>query len=244
MDSDRFFRRIGLNNLLWDKVALASSLTRSNSFAVKPMPIFAPEHFADLLRQAREGSSEAVGQLLEPFRLYLGRRQLSSALQTALQTHVENVDLVQDTFKAAVAAFGQFRGTTEAELFVWLKQILHHRAVNLSQRLLHTQKRGAAQPVSLDQDFPDRAWRDMVIDGDDTPCTSSSSREVRAIMQRALLELKPHYQEVITLHYGSEQTFAEIAALKNTTTDAVMKTWKRALRAWRKAMEEMGVRDC
>jgi DNA-directed RNA polymerase specialized sigma24 family protein len=52
--------------------------------------------------------------------------------------------------------------------------------------------------------------------------------------------LKPHYQEVITLHYGAEKTFADIAALKNTTTDAVIKTWKRALRAWRRTIEEMG----
>ena len=108
---------------------------------------------------------------------------------------------------------------------------------------LRAQKRGSARPVSLDGGFPDRAWFDMLTDNGDTPCTSSGSRELRAIMQRALLELKPHYQEVITLHYASEKTFAEIAALKNTTTDAVMKLWKRALGAWRKAMEDMGVRD-
>ena len=202
------------------------------------MPIFAPEDFATLLRQAREGSNEALGKLLEPFRPYLGRRQLSPALQA----HVEDGELVQDTFQAAVGGFAQFRGTTEAELFVWLRQILHHRALNLGQHYLHTQKR-AGRPLSLDHDFPERAWRDMLVDDEDTPCTSSGSREFKAIMQRALLQLKPHYQEVITLHYGSEKTFAEIAALQNTTTDAVIKTWKRALKSWRRTMEEMGVKE-
>lgn len=203
------------------------------------MPIFAPDHFATLLRQAREGSREAVGKLLEPFRQYLGHRELSPALQA----HVEDAELVQDTFQAAIGAFAKFRGTTEAELFVWLRQILRHRAQNLGERYLNTQKRAAARPVSLDRDFPEGAWRDMLIDDEATPCTSSGSREFKAIMQRALLQLKPHYQEVITLHYGSEKTFADIAALQNTTTDAVMKTWKRALKAWRRTMEEMGLKD-
>ena len=206
------------------------------------MPIFAPEHFSLLLQQAREGSTEAVGQLLEAFRPNLAGRRFSSALQAALQTHVETGDLVQETFQAAIASFSQFRGASEAELFVWLRQILMRRAMNLSQRLLNTKKRGDGRPVSLDQSFADRAWRDMLVDDEDTPCTSSSSREISAIMQRALLQLKPHYQEVITLHYGSEKTFAEIAAAHNTTTDAVMKTWRRALRAWRLTMEEMGVK--
>lgn len=201
------------------------------------MPIFAPEHFAALLEQARQGSREAIGKLLEPFRLYLGRRQLPSALQA----HVEDVELVQDTFEAAVRAFAQFRGTTEAELFAWLRQILRHRAQNLGERYLKTQKRAAARPVSLDGILT--AVADMLIDDEETPCTSSSSREFRAIMGRALLQLKPHYQEVITLHYGSSKTFADIAVLQGKTTDAVMKTWKRALKAWRQSMAEMGVKD-
>jgi RNA polymerase sigma factor (sigma-70 family) len=159
-----------------------------------------------------------------------------------LQAHVDEAELVQDTFQAAISAFAQFRGATEAELFVWLRQILRHRALNLGEHYLNTQKR-AGRPVSLDRDFPESAWHDMFIDDEDTPCTSSGSREFKAIMQRALLQLKPHYQEVITLHYGAEKTFADIAALQNTTTDAVIKTWKRALKAWRRTMEEMGLKE-
>ena len=196
------------------------------------MPIFAADDFARLLREAREGSSEALGQLLEPFRKHLVR------LSPVFPADFDDAELVQDTFHAAVGGFAQFRGSTEAELFVWLRQILRHRALNLGERL-KTKKR-AGRPLSLDSEFGERAWRDMLIDDEDTPCTSSSSREFNAIMQRALLQLKPHYQEVITLHYGAEKTFADIAALKNTTTDAVIKTWKRALRAWRRTIEEMG----
>ena len=203
------------------------------------MPIFVPEHFSTVLQQARDGSREAVGKLLEPFRMYLGRRQLPRALRA----HVEDAELMQDTFQAAVGAFAEFRGTTEAELFVWLRQILRNRVQNLGDRYLHTQKRAAARPISLDNDFAAVAWRDMLIDHDETPCTLSSSREFRAFMQRALLQLKPQYQEVITLHYGAEKTFADIAALQGKTTDAVIKTWKRALNAWREIMEDMGVTE-
>src|SRR5262245_3186451 len=202
------------------------------------MPIFAAEQFATLLREAREGSSSALGRLLEPFRSHLGPRHLSPGLQA----HLDQSELVQDTFQAAIGNFASFRGSTEGELFAWLRQILRHRALNVGQRDLKTQKR-AARPVSLDQNFAQGAWRDMLIDDNETPCTSSGSRELKAIMQRALLQLKPHYQEVITLHYGAEKTFADIAVLQNTTTEAVMKTWKRALKAWRRTMEEMGAKD-
>jgi RNA polymerase sigma-70 factor (ECF subfamily) len=66
-----------------------------------------------LLRVARGGNEEALGELLQHFRHYLellARVELGRRLQTKLDT----ADLVQDTFLEAHRHFKSFRGTTEA----------------------------------------------------------------------------------------------------------------------------------
>ena len=202
------------------------------------MTHFAADEFARLLGHARTGSSDALGRLLEPYRAQLARQPLASALRG----HMDAAELVQEVFQSALRGFGQFRGATEAEWRSWLEQILRNQALNLVERFRHTQKRGPV-PVSIDQNFCQVALRDLLIDDDATPYTSTSTREASEIMGRALGHLKPEYQEVIQLRYAGEKSFAEIAALWGKTPEAVMKTWKRALMAWRRAMEELGLKE-
>src|SRR5262245_28560909 len=79
----------------------------------------------ELLALARAGDRRALGHLLEAYRSYL---ELLARLQIGrrLQGKVEAADLVQETFLAGHRAFEGFRGTTEAELVHWLRQILHY----------------------------------------------------------------------------------------------------------------------
>src|SRR5260370_30878102 len=83
-----------------------------------------------LLGPARAGSGPALGQLLELYRSYLA---LLARLQIGrrLQGKVDAGDLVQDTFLEAHRHFGEFRGTVEAELVCWLRQILAGRLAHL-----------------------------------------------------------------------------------------------------------------
>ena len=206
------------------------------------MPIFDPTHFAKLLATARNGSTDALGKLFEPFRMALLAESRRRAT-TRVSDHMDQAELVQDTFQAAVPAFAQFRGTTEAELLGWLKRILHNQVAYLGMRYLKAQKRDAGRPVSLDQELPQGPPRDWIMDSDDTPCTSSSQREHWEIMQRALERLNPRYQKIIALRNGTAKSFADIAAELGATPDAVMKTWERALKAWRQEMEKLGLKE-
>jgi RNA polymerase sigma factor (sigma-70 family) len=199
------------------------------------MPIFAAERFSALLQQARGGSSDALGELLEAFRPQLHRSQAPAT------DGLDAAELLQDTYQAAIRSFAQFRGNTEAELFAWLRQIMHNRALNIAKRQRSRRKAAGGQAVSLNQEFADSAWHDMLIDDDETPYTSTTSREFKSLMQQAFRQLKPKYQAVITLRYGADKSFAEIAALTQQTPEAVVKTWQRALKAWRQAMEDLGL---
>src|SRR5712692_773011 len=87
----------------------------------------------ELLGLARAGSGPALGQLLELYGSYLA---LLARLQIGrrLQGKVDAADLVQDTFLEAHRHFAEFRGTVEAELVCWLRQILAGRLANLVRR--------------------------------------------------------------------------------------------------------------
>jgi RNA polymerase sigma-70 factor (ECF subfamily) len=202
------------------------------------MTHFTADEFTKLLHHAQSGSADALGRLLEPYRDRLARHPLASALRERM----DPAEIVQETFQSALRRFNQFRGATEPEWRGWLEQILRNQALNFVERYRHTQKRGPA-PLSIDQDSCQNALRDLLIDDDATPYTSTSTREASEIMGRALGRLKLEYQEVIHLRYTAEKSFADIAALWDKTPEAVMKTWKRALLAWRRVMEEMGLKD-
>ena len=203
------------------------------------MPIFLPEHFITLLSQARSGSNDALGRLLEPFRLQL----LVGKKVADLPRHMDAAELLQETMQAAVASFAQFRGQTEGELLVWLRQIAAHRLVSIGQRYRNAQKRDVRRQVSLDQELPEGPLGELIPDDEATPYTSTSTQERRDLQQRALETLKPKFQEVIRLHHAVGKSFAEIAAEQGKTSDAIAKTWDRALKAWRQALESLGVQE-
>src|SRR6266850_5617971 len=103
-----------------------------------------------LLGLARAGSGPALGQLLELYRSYLA---ILARLQIGrrLQGKVDAADLVQETFLAAHAGFAEFRGTTEAELVAWLRQILASRLAKLVRYYYGTQGRD----VRLERELAD-----------------------------------------------------------------------------------------
>src|SRR5262249_50701616 len=104
-----------------------------------------------LLRLARAGDGAALGPLLGGYRGYytvLARLQIGRRLQGK----VDAADLVQDTFLEAQRHFAQFRGTTEAELVEWLRQILVGLLANLVRRFFGTQRRD----VRLERELADQ----------------------------------------------------------------------------------------
>src|SRR5262245_47471701 len=96
-----------------------------------------PEH---LLRLALANDDQALGQLLEQYRDYL---ELLARLQIGrrFQGKVDPSDLVQETFLAAYRNFARFRGTTDAELAAWLREILAGRLAKLVRHYLGTRRR-------------------------------------------------------------------------------------------------------
>jgi len=197
-----------------------------------------------LLEQARYGDGAALGDLLETYRGYLS---LLARLQIGrrLQGKVDAADLVQDTFLEAHRHFAQFRGTVEAELICWLRQILAGLLANLVRRYCGTQRRD----VRLERELADELGRSSMVlqqglaAPHSTPSQRAQRREQAVLLADALERLPDDYREVIILHHLEGLTFAEIADRMERSVDSVKHLWARALAQLRRslgALDERG----
>lgn len=183
-----------------------------------------------LLERARAGDGSALGSLLERYRNYLAllaRLQLSRRLQSK----VDEADLVQETFLKAHRYFEQFRGTTEAELAAWLRQILAASVANTLRHYYGTQRRDVRLEQELAEEFDrsSQAWGFALAAQQSSPSQAAARREEAVLLADALAKLPPDYAEVIVLRHLQGLTFAEVAQRMERTLDSVDKLWVRAL---------------
>jgi RNA polymerase sigma-70 factor (ECF subfamily) len=190
-----------------------------------------------LIEEARAGSPETLGRLLETYRNYL-RLLARLELGRHLQGKLDASDVVQDTFLEAHRHFPQFRGVSEPELVHWLRQILAGRVANLLRHYLGTQgrdvRREQSAAVDLDQSS---AWLGRILQAPtSSPSHQASRREQAVLVADALERLPPDYRTVLLLRHWEELTFVAIAKRMGRTEDAVEKLWVRALARLRKEM--------
>src|SRR5262245_46387411 len=131
-----------------------------------------------LLRQARAGDRDALGRLLELYRNYLGVLARVE-IGRRLQGKVDDSDLIQDAFLEAHRHFGQFRGTTEAELIAWLRQILAGRLGRTVRRYFGTRRRNVhlEQELAMRIDQSSRALDGGLVARGSTPSQQAVRRE-------------------------------------------------------------------
>jgi RNA polymerase sigma-70 factor (ECF subfamily) len=191
----------------------------------------------ELLRSARAGQGPALGQLLELYRSYLA---LLARLQIGrrLQSKVDASDLVQETFLGAHRCFKQFRGTTEAELVSWLRQILASSLATLVRRYCGAQRRD----VRLERELADElAASSRVLDQglvapSSSPSHKAARREQAVVLADALDKLPADYREVLVLRHLQGLSFPEVARAMGRSLDSVAKLWPRALARLRRVL--------
>lgn len=190
------------------------------------------ERFLEL---ARGGSGTALGDLLQ---LYTGYLKLQARVQVGqrLQGKADPSDLVQETFLEATRNFGLFRGTTEAEFFAWLREILAARLAMLARRFLGTKARDVRleRRLALQVNSSSRVLERGLVAPDSTPSRLAARREQAVVLTAALDRLPEHYREVIVLRHLDGLPFAEVARRMGRSQDSVQKLWLRALTSLRR----------
>jgi RNA polymerase sigma-70 factor (ECF subfamily) len=183
-----------------------------------------PSTDEQLIEQARAGSPEALGRLLEQFRAYL-LAVAHDELDSRLRLKEAPSDVVQQTMLDAHRCFAQFRGQSPAELLAWLRGILQHKIHDVWRRFRGTEQRqiereclppdsaGAAPPLFADSPPPDE---------------KAAHREDLRLLQQALDGLPESYRQVILLRNQQCLSFPEIAQVLNRSEEAARKLWSRA----------------
>lgn len=177
------------------------------------------------IRDARAGSSDALGALVNLCRNYLlaiANRQLPASLQAKLGAS----DLVQVTSLEALRSFGGFKGERLDQLLAWLRQILLHNVANVDRRFRLSPKRQVSREVSLADAMK---GADHPHDSGPTPSGIASSMEIQARVEQAISRLPNNMKDVISLRNRDRLTFAEIGGRMGCSPDAARKLWARAI---------------
>jgi RNA polymerase sigma-70 factor (ECF subfamily) len=183
----------------------------------------------DDLRDAREGSSEALGRVLQRCRAFL-LRVAEQELGDDLRAKGGASDIVQDTFLEAQRDFGGFGGRSEAELLAWLRRMLLNNLANFARHYRGTGKRRLDLEEALDTPPGAGAPRDLAADVG-TPSALLMGQEQAAQVARAMERLPEQYRKVLTMRYQQERTFEEIGQEMGMTVSAARKMWLRAVLA-------------
>ncbi|HUG91424.1 MAG TPA: sigma-70 family RNA polymerase sigma factor [Planctomycetaceae bacterium] len=180
-----------------------------------------------LIHQARDGSDEAVGELLETFRSYL-LLIANQDMEPLLKTKVAPSDLVQDACASAYQRFATFRGVTVDELKSWLAQVLRNQLSDWRRKYVQSDKRCAAREVGLQADSD---WMDVREPADQaaSPPAGLIAEEEAAALHAAMLRLPEDYRRVVELRNWDLLSFEDIAERTGRSAEAVRKLWSRAV---------------
>lgn len=184
--------------------------------------------FDRFLTAARDGSSEALGQILQAYRPYL-LEIASQEMNEALQAKGGASDLVQETFLEAARDFPRFHGVSSAELCAWLRCLLVHRLAKQGRRFRKTRKRRIDRECRLQELLPDGAEDFPLFALDPTPSQNVVDQEQLERLRRAIERLPEDYRRVVQLRYQEGLTFEAVGERMGRTATAARLLWRRAL---------------
>lgn len=166
------------------------------------------------LRQARDGDSTALGELLDEFRPYL-RVLAERAMDGRLAGRIDASDVVQQTYLSAVRKFDEFTGDDADALAGWL-QLIHER------NLIDT----ARKHIQADMRSVDREATVVELDPiEDVELTSPSQRLMRGEnavrLARALIHLPDDQCQAVRLRHLDGWSLEDIAQRMKRSKRAV-----------------------
>jgi RNA polymerase sigma-70 factor (ECF subfamily) len=199
----------------------------------------------DLLDQARAGSSESLGQLLQLYANYL-KVVVLGQLEHNLRARVSPSDVVQETFFEAHRDFPQFRGGTTPEFLAWLRRILVNNLCRVVEQHLLAEKRDVRREVSLERlatalEQSTARLEAILPDPGTSPSAFLQRRETEVALADQLAQLPADYRDVIVLRHLEQLPFEDIGQRMGRTSGAVRMLWLRAVKALRERLDERGI---
>jgi RNA polymerase sigma-70 factor (ECF subfamily) len=178
------------------------------------------------LPEARSGSTEALGEVLDACRKYLllvAERELAPELRCKGGAS----DVVQEVMVDALRDFGRFRGDSEEELLAWLRRLLHNNLADFARQYRDTGKRQLNREVPLASDSS-VGGAPQLAGVEPSPSGLAMANEEADTVHCALAGLPADYRKVLLLRYQEDLSFEDIGRQMNLTANAARKLWARA----------------
>jgi len=183
-------------------------------------------------------ASNKTGFLPERYRSYL-RFLAASGLDVRLRAKVDASDIAQQTLLQAHRGFGEFRGTTEAEILAWLRKILSRNLAQVA-RDYRRDKRNIDLEHSIHQSINTSSARlaEWLAASEPTPSQNAVVSERLLILCAAMESLPEMQREAVRLHYCEQLKLKEIAVQMDRTTGSVAGLLKRGMNELRLKMTD------
>ncbi len=199
----------------------------------------------DLLAQAKAGSGESLGHLLQLYANYL-KLVVLAQLEHNLRARVSPSDVIQETFFEAHRDFVQFRGTSTPEFLAWLRRILVNNLCRVVEQHLLAEKRDVRREVSLERlatalEQSTARLEQILPDPGASPSRVLQQREAEVALADQLATLPADYREVILLRHIEGLPFEDVGQRMGRTSGAVRMLWLRAVKALRDRLDAEGI---
>jgi RNA polymerase sigma-70 factor (subfamily 1) len=194
------------------------------------------ESINSLVPRARSGDDDARNEICQQVQQYLQMMAVKQ-LDQNMQRKMNPSDVVQMTMTRMINGIDDFRGSSNAEFYGWLNQILRNE-IKTSRRDLHRGKRDISRERELSDKSGNRP-RPAITDPNLTPSSEAIKSEKLEQFGRALEKLPPDYAEVIQLRSLEELTFKEVAEKMGKSYNAVTKLWYRAVVKFQEELDRL-----
>ena len=186
--------------------------------------------FGQLLAAARNGSDEALGELLDRYRGYL-LAIANDEVGSNLVAKVAASDVVQETFLATHRAFGNFRGTSESELKVWLRRVLLNQVNDSARAYVGSSKRDVSREWTANENPSSDGCSPLagVPGADPTPSASAIRLEQITAVKQALANLPTEQCEIVIRRSIKQESFKSIGESLQRSPDSVRMIWRRTI---------------
>ena len=175
----------------------------------------------DLILNAKSGNIEALDEIFQRMNGYL-LAVANAKMDRSLEAKFGGSDVVQKSCMDAHSQIQRFRGTSEAQLRVWLKQILLSNLKDFSKAFTGTESRNLFRERLVETSrIPTRNC--------DTPSQIFARDESCDALWTAIEALSDRHRLVVEARHRWGWSYQEIANELNVTEVAARKIWTRAI---------------
>lgn len=158
------------------------------------------------------------------------RRIVNVRIDDRLRGRVDPSDVMQEVFLDARQRYEHFQKKPEMPFFVWLRELVTQRLIELHRKHVQAQMRSVENEVAIaDTRRASQLSVQQIAGSNTSPSHAFDRRERSDRLRAALSQMNPIDSEVILLRHFEELTNDEVAAVLNLSKAAASNRYIRAL---------------